>query len=157
MITAAVCISVSNDCIADYKSKIYQILSFLKPPVRVIYWNGSVVKIKTFRTIDERICQFKNSSGKNPESFLKCLTALTPIKLYIFTHGQLNIQNYQIEGCLSILKNKNIHLLQVHWYHMGDETHLNLKFMDIFEGIPQTIHFNEKWIDVVKPATHNYH
>lgn len=149
MIIAAVDVSGSINDVKGYQSKVYDILSSLKPPIRLIQWNSVVASDTTHNAIDKSIAIFRGSQGTKPECFFRVLPSRTPIELHIVTDGQM--YDYSVKQCRFIVKSKDIQVSQVHLYYIGRENDMNLKFTDVFEGIPQSIHINEEYIGSVAP------
>lgn len=149
MIIAAVDTSGSINMVPGYQNNVYQVLSSLKPPIRVIHWSNSVKFDQTYTTIDKSISAFTGDCYTKPQCFFERLPIQTSIELYIFTDGRIDDDN--VEKCRSIVSYKKIQFSQVHLNYIGYEHEMNLKFTDVFQGIPQTIHINGNYIGSVKP------
>lgn len=154
MIIAAVDVSGSINYVPDYSKKVYEVLSSLDPPVRLIQWHSFVQKDKTYEIITKSIVQFIGRNGTTPQCFLKRLPTQTPIELYIFTDGQ--IWDNDVKECRSIIEKNDILFSQIRLHYIGNEDDMNLKFTDVFEGIPQTIYYNNEYIASVKPELINF-
>lgn len=150
MIVAAIDVSGSTnnpDYATQYRESIHQVLTALKPPIRVIYWNHQVEKNEILYEITKNVSNFESGGLTQPCSFMKCLPADHPIELFIFTDGR--IDKTDVQDCHSVLKKKNIQFEKVHLYYIGIESAMNLRFTDVFAGIPQTIHINTYYVGCV--------
>lgn len=157
MIIAAVDVSGSTgneDYAQFYKDTIFQVLNLVNPPIRVIYWNHLVQKDVVFHKVTNSVSMFYSRGGTRPYSFVECLPTDESIELYIFTDGM--IFDDDVNVCRSFLKERNIQFTKLHLYYIGIEYRMNLKFTSLFEGIPQTLHINEKYVGCVEPTLINF-
>lgn len=149
MNVAAVDVSGSIEWNPTYKEKVFEVLKTLKPPISVIRWNNSA-KMKEYSKIVPEMGKFVGNSGTNPITFLKMLIHFTKgIQLYVFTDGQF--YDYNVKECKTFLENQKLLIDHVHLYYIGNEKDMNLKFIEIFEGIPQKVHINEQDVGRVEP------
>lgn len=150
MIIAAVDISISTRNSGYYKDMLFEILSKLEPPIRILYWNDKVKKDVIFYSIDQEIAQFIPGGGTKPYCFIEYLPNDQPIELYIITDGQ--IETKDVEECSSILEKQNIQFKKIHLYYIGIESDMNLRLIDVFKGNPQAIHINKDYIGCIEPT-----
>lgn len=157
MIVAAIDVSGSTSNLnyaKRYKKSIHQVLTALNPPIRVIYWDDEVVKDEIFQEITENVSNFESRGWTKPCCFMECLPTDQSIELYIFTDG--DIYKWDVQDCHSVLKRKNIQFQKVHLYYIGIESDMNLRFTDVFAGIPQTISINGNYVGCVNPNFLNW-
>lgn len=148
MIVAAVDVSGSIDCVPGYADKVYNVLCKLTPPIEVIRWNTSATS-ETYEKIVPDLGRYRGYSGTEPHHFVKLLSTTYPIHLYVFTDGAITTSD--VDKCKRTLKEKNVEIQYVKLYFIGDTKDMNLKFIDVFVGIPQEIYINCESIGRVEP------
>lgn len=132
-----------------YKENVFRILKTMKPPISIIYWNDKA-RLKKYSKIVPEMVQFEGNGCTEPITFLQLLADFKePINLYVFTDGRIDPED--AENCKNFIETAKLSINFVNLYYIGDKSKMNLKFVDVFAGIPQEIDINERSIGRVEP------
>lgn len=133
----------------QYKENVFRILKTIEPPISVIRWSDTA-KVTRYSKIVPEMGHFIGHGLTIPMEFLKLLPNFTDsINLYVFTDG--GIPKDEAQKCKTFIKKAKLSINFVKLYYIGPKSDMNLKFVDVFEGIPQEIYINQNTIGRVEP------
>lgn len=133
----------------QYKENVFRILKTIEPPISVIRWSDTA-KVTRYSKIVPEMGHFIGHGLTIPMEFLKLLPNFTDsINLYVFTDG--GIPEDEAQKCKTFIKKGKLSINFVKLYYIGPKSDMNLKFVDVFEGIPQEIYINQNTIGRVEP------
>lgn len=148
MIIAAIDVSHRSKYVDDYDVTIYNILSSLKFPLRIIQWSECIREDEIYNRLEDYF-YLKNGTSRVPKSFIKRLPDDQTFELYLFTNGK--IDDKDVKECQYFLKKRNLNISQIHLHYIGNINEINLKFTDVFYGYPQIIYFNGEYKATIDP------